>query len=394
MNVLFLGHQASRTGAPLLLLELVRWLADQPSIAPSVLLWRGGQLADAYGAVSPTRILCRSLPARGLERIGASGLVHPGLARHYPAANYPLIYANTVATVRLLQRFACPGRVLVHHIHELGDGTRALGLMDAMRRAVGCTDLYFAASEAVSCFLQDMIGVPPSRIRVVREFAINVPDGGVERPGRAALRSGLGLSVDCCLVGMAGSPEARKGTDLFVRLAAMVQRAQGGERIRFLWLGGSVHTQRPYRELARRLGLESICLFQPEVTRPQDWFRALDLFALTSREDPFPVVMLEAAAAGIPVICFAGSGGAPELVGTDAGLVVPFLDLGAMASACLRLAVDDRLRGELGTCAQIKVMEHYLLQHQAPLILRELQRLMARPFDPRPPDGACSIRRP
>jgi glycosyltransferase involved in cell wall biosynthesis len=318
--------------------------------------------------------------------------VHPGLARHYPVAHYPLIYANTVATVRLLHRFASPGRILVHHIHELGEATRQLGLIEAMRRGVARTDLYIAPSEAVFRFLMDGIGVPPERIRVIPEFAINVPGVGADRNHRQAIRTTLGLPADCCLVGMAGTPEERKGTDLFVRLAERVQRSSAAGRIRFLWLGGSVRTQRPYRELARRLGLEGLCMFQPQVSRPQDWLGAMDLFALTSREDPFPVVMLEAAAAGMPVICFAGAGGAPELVGSDAGLVVPYLDLEAMASACLRLAGDARLRQQLGRCARLKVMEQYRLEHQAPPILKQLQRLIDGPFDPRPPDGACSTR--
>jgi len=47
-KVLFIGHDASRTGAPLLLLELIKWLTSNSSVKPSVLLKQGGELEAEY----------------------------------------------------------------------------------------------------------------------------------------------------------------------------------------------------------------------------------------------------------------------------------------------------------------------------------------------------------
>ena len=47
------------------------------------------------------------------------------------------------------------------------------------------------------------------------------------------------------------------------------------------------------------------------------WFSAADVFALTSREDPFPTVVLEAISAGLAVVAFAGSGGERNLSRTS-----------------------------------------------------------------------------
>ncbi len=58
----------------------------------------------------------------------------------------------------------------------------------------------------------------------------------------------------------------------------------------------------------------------------------MDLFALPSREDAFPLAMLEASAAQLPVVTFA-SGGAPELVDDEVGRVVPYPDLDGFAAA-------------------------------------------------------------
>ena len=68
---------------------------------------------------------------------------------------------------------------------------------------------------------------------------------------------------------------------------------------------------------------------------------AADLLALTSREDPCPLVNMEAMESGLPVVAFDGAGGAPEVLG-DAGVCVPYLDVAAMAAAVRELLVRSR----------------------------------------------------
>jgi hypothetical protein len=52
------------------------------------------------------------------------------------------------------------------------------------------------------------------------------------------------------------------------------------------------------------------------VERPQDWLTSAYTFSLTSREEPFSVVMLWAALVGLPIVCFSGTDGAPEVIQT------------------------------------------------------------------------------
>jgi glycosyltransferase involved in cell wall biosynthesis len=62
------------------------------------------------------------------------------------------------------------------------------------------------------------------------------------------------------------------------------------------------------------------------------YFAAFDVFALVSREDPFPVVCLEAASLGKPIVCFNSSDGEKEFVENDCGFVVPDLDIEIMTT--------------------------------------------------------------
>ena len=70
----------------------------------------------------------------------------------------------------------------------------------------------------------------------------------------------------------------------------------------------------------------------------QALYSASSVYALTSREDPFPTVALEALSVGVPVVAFEDSGGIPGfLVKESVGRVVPYCDVPAMAQAIVNL---------------------------------------------------------
>jgi glycosyltransferase involved in cell wall biosynthesis len=99
------------------------------------------------------------------------------------------------------------------------------------------------------------------------------------------------------------------------------------------------------------------------------YFAAADIFALTSREDPFPLVSMEAMSFGLPVVAFEGAGGAPELIGDQAGVVVPHLDLAAMAEAVTKLANDPQRREALGEGAMRSVATDFSPERYAEQLL-------------------------
>ncbi|MDQ3814798.1 MAG: glycosyltransferase family 4 protein, partial [Armatimonadota bacterium] len=107
---------------------------------------------------------------------------------------------------------------------------------------------------------------------------------------------------------------------------------------------------------------------------PLDYFAAFDVFALVSREDPFPVVNLEAALVGKPIVCFDGGGGAREFVEDDCGFIVPYLDIENMASKVEELLKSEELRCRLGQRAAQKVRERHDVLIAAPRILNMIRR--------------------
>lgn len=384
-EILFVGHDASRTGAPLLLLELIKWLRTHSSINPAVLLKRHGVLEADYAKAAVVRCLADDLEKlngglhrRALRKLGLAEIRRPNLSSFFPAAEYPVVYANTIDSCDVAMQLAGPGRRIIHHIHELAYSTQYFDAVGALQAAVPRTFAYIAASHAVREFLEKTIGVPSARIHVIHEFPIAASKADDAGENKSAIRKRLGIPNDAFVIGMCGLPQWRKGSDLFVQLALQVKRLTSSAQTHFVWLGGDAASQCEALHDVAQLGLQDSCHFIPAVSDPETYFNAFDLFALTSREDPFSVAMLEAAAAGVPIVCFAKAGGAPELVENDAGIVVPYLDVPAMARACVELLADEPRRILLGKTARAKVQERYTLDKQGPKILSVIESAMSR----------------
>jgi len=107
---------------------------------------------------------------------------------------------------------------------------------------------------------------------------------------------------------------------------------------------------------------------------PYRYFGGSDIFVLPSREDPYPLVCLEAAVCGMPIICFDRGGGMPEFVEHDCGAVVPYLDIPAMAEQVILFATDEQKRVAAGEAAQAKVAARHDITIAAPQILRAMQK--------------------
>jgi glycosyltransferase involved in cell wall biosynthesis len=134
-------------------------------------------------------------------------------------------------------------------------------------------------------------------------------------------------------------------------------------RLHFVWIGSGADTYLDptfwcVRD-ARRAGVDDRIHFLGEVEDTEQAFRASDMYLLTSREDPFPCVVHEAMACGMPVACFDGSGGSPSMLRDGGGEVIPFGDVQGMADAVITWLDDEETRARIGLEAKRIVEERY-----------------------------------
>ncbi len=104
--------------------------------------------------------------------------------------------------------------------------------------------------------------------------------------------------------------------------------------------------------LRDQLGLRDRVRLPGVTERPGIWIETADMFVLSSRYEGWGIVLLEAMAAGLPVVSFDCEWGPREMI-TDSvdGLLVPALDVNGLADALAKLMADEGLRKTLGARA-------------------------------------------
>jgi glycosyltransferase involved in cell wall biosynthesis len=374
-NILFVGHSAHRSGAPIVLLDFLRWLqANDSELQFGVSVVDGGPLLADFRAITNTDVLRRppGIPGRLVRRLlGDQRLMRAeddAFARRARRGGYDLAYVNTVVPRREMIALGRLGIPIICHVHELDSAVAQWLGEEGLSPVLPYVSHFIAASAGVGEYLGSRWKIPETKITVVHSFTNLDLSAADFSEQRRTLRSTLGLSDDDVLIGNCGTLDWRKGADLFVQVARVVTDRLSGRRAHFIWLGvdrSSADCRRFVHDM-RTCGLSDTITLMESRPNPAEVFAAMDIFALTSREDPFPLVMLEAANMSLPLVCFGASGGGPEFAGADAGLVAPYLDVGAFVDHVVALAGDLESRRTIGAAGRRKVREGFVIENQAP----------------------------
>lgn len=385
-RVLFVSHSASRNGATILLLSFLRWLKDSVDWDIEILVHGRGPLLDEFRAIAKSMIwrdpgqkLGTLLP-RQLCPVGrALGAAYAWMS--LPSGHFDLIYVNTTAAVPMALQLVGKTSALLWHVHEL---TYAMKISLTQGERLDCfrsATRFIAVSDAVCEALVSDQAIDSARIDVINGFIEprNVSPHSANAK-RQLLRQGLDIPSDAFVVGACGSLGWRKGSDVFLQIARRVMSAAGSADIFFLWVGGKRGEQAEieFDYDMQRLGLDRLCRQVPNTGDVLEYYHVMDVFALTSREDPFPLVVLEAAEHALPIICFEGAGGANEFVGADSGVRAGYLDVEAFAHEIVQLYRNRISAKVLGERAQLKVREAHRVEVQGPRILQTMQRCLGQ----------------
>jgi len=274
----------------------------------------------------------------------------PGLASTLRGIAPDVVLVNTLVNVGAAWAARSAGLPVLWRVAEIpGDGPRRRLLAAATAR---WGDQVVAVSHAVA----DALALPT--VRVVPS-GVDLPSNEEVARRRRALRESLGLADDAVIVGHVGQVRPHKGQREFV--SAVLGRDPD---ITFAILGALDRAPAFVRELRARSRLAGDRIrFAGFVAGGA---AALDVVAFTSTApDPFPLVVLEAMAAGVPVVAFA-AGGVPEaIVDGESGRLVPLGDVVALGTALMELAHDAGLRRSLGEAARRRVEERYTVERTA-----------------------------
>lgn len=356
-HLLVVSHDASRSGAPIQVRTFLRWLVATSTADVATVLLAPGPLADDFAALGPTRV------APWMSRLIRPAITPPSMSRwlgsafaaveRFGSGPTDLVLANTLAALPAAVALGGP-RPVACWVHEL-DGV-ADRVLDPNTRGqlVGSVDHWVTAGARVGEMLVTRWHVDADRVQVLEPFLERMPPAHRRPAGNGGASLVLG----------AGSMVPRKGADAFV--ATMAVLAHDHADVRGTWVGGDLSTAyaQQIRSDIAGAGLQARVRLAPEVEDLGPHWSECAVVLHAPREDPAPLVVLEAAARGLPIVSW-DTGGAADLL-VRAGhpeLVAPAGDVAGLADRVSQLLADPDRRYRIGAA----------LRHAAEPLIAEVQ---------------------
>jgi glycosyltransferase involved in cell wall biosynthesis len=165
---------------------------------------------------------------------------------------------------------------------------------------------------------------------------------------RDSLRRSFNLPQSARVITFIGRLDEQKGLDLLLEATAHLETSVEGVEV---WLVGDGPVRTELQRLATKLGIDDRVKFWGYQAQIERYLYASDIFALPSRYEGMPIVLLEALAAGIP--CVVSRVGDNDLVVEDGkqGLVVPPNDAAALAKALNLLLLSPEMQRQMSEAA-------------------------------------------
>ncbi len=348
-------------GRPILLLNLVRWLKTHKNVDVLMVAIDGGDLLDMFQGTG--ECLLWNIPLRQtnfaqklfdrLMRTNNRQRHQKNMLEKMKLFRPDVVYFNSVGSCSLVPLVM---EDLNHtpsllHLHELEAIIQYFNAGQSFEKAIPFIDRWIAASDLVSNNLVERHHIPVKKIDRVYEY-IDVSQWERE-PAATHLTEGK------FIIGSAGGVHWRKGYEFFILLGRELKKRKVIGDMELWWAGRVDEEHRTIiAEDLQKLDLLDHVKFIGISSEMELFYQQLDIFVVTSREDPYPVVALEAALFGMPILCWNRGTGTRELVEQGAGLTVDYLDIHAMADAVLELKDDPVKRKKMGEKARELAREH------------------------------------
>ncbi|HWF51431.1 MAG TPA: glycosyltransferase family 4 protein [Solirubrobacteraceae bacterium] len=369
-RVLFVNHTATTSGAEMALLDL---LGALPPELPRWIVCPSGELARAMDEAGETVILfqgtsasLRTTPSALARAVAELTISVWGLRRSLSDVRPDIVHANTIRSGIIACVATWPtGPPVIVHIHDALPNTR---LSRAARRLLARrAAALVGVSEYTRARFAGGLGacLPPFSVLFNPVETSRFTQSELTR--RTA-REQLGLDVADELLLMVGQISPWKGHETAIRTLSLVKNRHPRARLlvvgetRFVAAGTRLDNLAFFealRQLVIDLGLDADVDFLGQRSDVALLMRAADLLLLPSHGEPLGRAMLEAMAAGTPVLASDEGGPSEVIVQGKTGALLPAGDPVPWADAVDRLLCDEQARTEIGRNAQEVVRDRF-----------------------------------
>lgn len=240
---------------------------------------------------------------------------------------------------------------VMHELHTVRSLRRRLAIWLLARRNM----LFAGVSQAVAADIRKTIwGIPAERVITL----YNMIDTELTKPQlltRADARAALQLPEDSFVFGNLARLAPNKDQHSLIKAFALVQQQFPQSKLLIL---GEGQLESALKALVAELNLQQCVIFTGFVAQGYQYMRAFDCFVLSSTQEAFGRVLLEAMLACVPIIATSVNG-IPEVVG-DAGMLVPAKNIAALEKAMLAmLQASTTIREQWGADGYQRVLQKF-----------------------------------
>lgn len=345
-RLLLVTQSLAMGGVETMVCDLVRLLGSTEFVPEVAVLESGGALEAGLRE--------KGTPVHDLgKRPGLDLAVASRLRRLVRERSLAVIHTHNFAPW-FYTSIAAIGAPTVRHVHTQHSEVQPSVVRHFLtRRCAPRTDEVVAVSTAVQRCLSEQAGVERSAVRVIPN-GIDTRRFRPDPAGRATMRHALGIEDHAVVIGVIARLVPLKGHRDLLDALAMARRA-ARVPLRLLVVGdGPARTA--LEAHAAQLGLGDVVTFLGERRDTDALLAAMDVYALPSLSEGMNLTLLEATAAGLPIVA-TNVGGNPEIVteGTT-GYLVPMADPGRLADALVTLAHDDEARTRFGAAGRLRAL--------------------------------------
>ncbi|WP_082641054.1 glycosyltransferase [Sinorhizobium sp. GL28] len=368
-KAVFVVHDLNIGGAPVLLANIARWFREHTTYDVRIVAMTGGPLSSVMEGIAPLFIV-------GTKDVSDNAIGDlRGRLSDFIGEEPAFTFINSVASgdYHKIDPYRAP---VVAYIHEM---PAILKMFDKqLRQIVVNSSHIFCGGAKVYNHLRNVENIDATRLSDIPAF-IDQPQNSrlLSAEDKKISRERLGLNPDLQLVVGCGVAHWRKQPDVLVRMAAELLH-KCGRQVQFVWVGDGEDIP-SLRKLAQKFEVADLVHFVGHKENFRDYLEAADIFALTSSEDPFPLVCLEAALVGTPSVVFREATGMTVIIEPEAkppaGLAVPLGDEQAFFNAVDRLLTNESLRSEMAYTARNRVLDGYVTRSGCAKLLSVIRRV-------------------
>ncbi len=362
---MFISHDANRAGAQIMILDIARELKNRGHEISFLILSAFGPLLKEFKSEFTTF----AWPDENLtikDKIGSiigRNKFKKFISQNLKPLNIDLIYANTIASGEVPALLKSHLKIpVIAHIHELAYSISHYSTPNKTNSLLKTADKIIACSPSVAKNLNLSHEVPADKLATIPSFIQNNEiEKLISHSNRHQIRVDFHIPEQKFVVVGVGNAEWRKGVDLFLDIVEYTANQESKDKFQFVWVG--IDKKSDYfvelDKQSKNKNLNRFITWIEPTPFAKEIINASDVFFLSSREDPFPLVMLEAALMQKPLISFKNTGGGSDFIENEFGFLVDMDRPEEIIGAFLQLQNDPILTQKMGKAARQKLLQNY-----------------------------------